>query len=299
MPWSVVGADRVPQVVVRGSRRQELPEDLAGVPRRRQEAEGGKAARSARRSATRSATRPTFTYPFLWSCGGQEVDAKGKVVLEFEGDRSSRCKFMTQFWKDAHDEGGLAWDDTQQQPRLPLRHICAYAERRLDLRRGAQQAPTSSRPRRARRCTTDILHSPLPTGPKGQHGYHTRSIHMVMKYSKNRRRRTSSCKWVAQEGELREVVHRRRRASRSAPTEGLGEAQDVGRGSGDGAVQDRARKLQKPLAGLRRPAEPKAAEAWNKYIVTEMYAQGGAGADEAGGGGEVGGGRVGKIYTGT
>ena len=53
---------------------------------------------------------PTFTYPLLWSFGGQEVDAKGKVVLDSKETVES-VRFMTQFWKDAHDEGGLAWDD--------------------------------------------------------------------------------------------------------------------------------------------------------------------------------------------
>ena len=51
---------------------------------------------------------PTFTYPLLWSFGGQEVDAKGKVVLDSKETVES-LRFMAQFWKDAHDEGGLAW----------------------------------------------------------------------------------------------------------------------------------------------------------------------------------------------
>src|SRR5712692_1386034 len=54
---------------------------------------------------------PTFTYPFLWSYGGQEVDEKGKVVLNSK-EAVESVRFMTQFWKDAYDEGGLAWDDT-------------------------------------------------------------------------------------------------------------------------------------------------------------------------------------------
>src|SRR5215831_15520893 len=45
---------------------------------------------------------PNFTYPLLWSFGGQEVDAKGKVVLDSKETVES-VRFMTQFWKDAHD----------------------------------------------------------------------------------------------------------------------------------------------------------------------------------------------------
>ncbi len=54
---------------------------------------------------------PTFSYPYLWSWGGKEVDEKGKVVLDSKQTVES-VKFMQAFWKDAHDEGGLAWDDT-------------------------------------------------------------------------------------------------------------------------------------------------------------------------------------------
>ncbi|MGH7187356.1 MAG: ABC transporter substrate-binding protein, partial [Pseudomonadota bacterium] len=48
---------------------------------------------------------PAFAYPLMWSFGGQELDAKGKVVLDSKETVES-VRFMTQFWKDAHDEGG-------------------------------------------------------------------------------------------------------------------------------------------------------------------------------------------------
>ena len=32
---------------------------------------------------------------------------------------------MTAFWKDAHDEGGLAWDDTNNNRAFLSRTICA------------------------------------------------------------------------------------------------------------------------------------------------------------------------------
>src|SRR5207253_3112794 len=55
---------------------------------------------------------PTFCYAFLWSYGGAETDTSGKkVVLNSKGTLES-VKFMQAFWKDACDEGGLAWDDT-------------------------------------------------------------------------------------------------------------------------------------------------------------------------------------------
>ena len=55
---------------------------------------------------------PTFTYPMLWAFGGAETDQSGKkVVINSKGAIDS-VKFMQAFWKECCDEGGLAWDDT-------------------------------------------------------------------------------------------------------------------------------------------------------------------------------------------
>src|SRR5690349_23548504 len=53
---------------------------------------------------------PTFSYPLLWDFGAAEVDKSGKkVVLNSKGSIEA-VKFLQAFWKDACDEGGLAWD---------------------------------------------------------------------------------------------------------------------------------------------------------------------------------------------
>src|SRR6185312_2217133 len=55
---------------------------------------------------------PTFVYPLMWSFGGKEVEGDGKtVVIDSKGTVDS-VKFMTAAYKDAFDEGGLAWDDS-------------------------------------------------------------------------------------------------------------------------------------------------------------------------------------------
>ena len=55
---------------------------------------------------------PAFWYPYLWSWGGKEVEADGKTVVLNSKETVESVKFMTDFWKDRCDEGGLAWDDT-------------------------------------------------------------------------------------------------------------------------------------------------------------------------------------------
>ncbi|HKS64682.1 MAG TPA: extracellular solute-binding protein, partial [Xanthobacteraceae bacterium] len=55
---------------------------------------------------------PAFTYPYLWAFGGKELEADGKTVALNSKETLESVKFIAGFWKDAHDEGGLAWDDS-------------------------------------------------------------------------------------------------------------------------------------------------------------------------------------------
>ena len=55
---------------------------------------------------------PAFWYPFLWSWGGKEVEADGKTVVLNSKATVDSVKFAVSAWKGAFDEGGLAWDDS-------------------------------------------------------------------------------------------------------------------------------------------------------------------------------------------
>ena len=55
---------------------------------------------------------PGWWYPYLWSWGGKEVEADGKTVVLNSRETIESVKFAVGFWKDTCDEGGLAWDDT-------------------------------------------------------------------------------------------------------------------------------------------------------------------------------------------
>ena len=93
---------------------------------------------------------PTFTYPMLWAFGGAETDQTGKkVVINSKGAIDS-VKFMQAFWKECCDEGGLAWDDTNNNRAFHAGEISAHAQRRLDLhRRQAAEGQDQGRQGRA------------------------------------------------------------------------------------------------------------------------------------------------------
>ena len=83
---------------------------------------------------------PTFSYPYLWSWGGKEVEKNGKVVInrketvEFGQvhDRPSGRKPMTR--------AALPGTTPTTTARSCRRPICGHTQRRLDLHRVAAQS---------------------------------------------------------------------------------------------------------------------------------------------------------------
>ncbi|HEY8251696.1 MAG TPA: extracellular solute-binding protein [Burkholderiales bacterium] len=237
---------------------------------------------------------PTFTYPFLWSFGGQEVDAKGKVVLDSKETLES-VRFMTQFWKDAHDEGGLAWDDSNNNRAFLSGDISASlngASIYVAALNGADKFKTD----KGAPLHTDILHAALPAGPKGAHAYHTAFNHMVMKYSKNAKGAIEFLKW-AHKKENYEKWFTVQKGFAVGPTK---EWENHAMWKNDPVMAPfrTAPQAQKRLMGYQGQPDKRAAEAWNKFIVIVMYARacGGTKPEEAV---KWAAGELGKIYTGT
>ena len=126
---------------------------------------------------------PTFAYPLLWSFGGAEIDAAGKVVINSK-ETVDAVKWMASAWKESFDEGGLAWDDAGNNRAFLAGTICStlngasiYIEstRKPDAYKTADGKPLKD----------DCFHGPLPAGPKGAFGMHTFTSHVLPKYSKN------------------------------------------------------------------------------------------------------------------
>ena len=178
---------------------------------------------------------------------------------------------MQAFWKDAHDEGGLAWDDTNNN-RAFLSGTIAATLNGASIYIETLRKPDQYKTEKDTPMKDDILHSPLPKGPAGQFGFHLFQSHMLMSYSKNQKAAKEFLKWIHTPSRTTRSGSSRRRATRRRRTAQVGEAQDVGRGSGDGAVQDR-RPRSACAPGYAGPPNRKAAEVLTKYIITDMYAK--------------------------
>ena len=128
---------------------------------------------------------PTFAYPLLWSFGGAEIDAKGKVILNSK-ETIEAVKWMTAAWKDSFDEGGLAWDDASNN-RAFLAGTISASLNGASIYIEASRKPDAYKTADGKPLKDDIFHGPLPAGPKGQFGMHTFTSHVLPNYSKNQK----------------------------------------------------------------------------------------------------------------
>jgi multiple sugar transport system substrate-binding protein len=212
---------------------------------------------------------PTFTYPYLWSWGGTEVEKDGKTVSINKKEVVDSVRFMTAFWKDAHDEGGLAWDDSNNNRAFLSGTICAtlngasiYIE---SLRKADQYKTEKGTP-----LKDDILHSPLPKGPAGQFAMHTYFSHVVPNYSKNQAGAKTLLKWLHTKGNY-EKWFTSQKGFATPPTAEWEKHKLWDEDKVMTPYKVAGRLGQTP--GYPAGAGKKAAEALTKYIITDMYAK--------------------------
>ena len=213
---------------------------------------------------------PTFTYTMLWAYGGAETDKSGKkVVLNSKGAVES-VKFMQAFWKECCDEGGLAWDDTNNNRAFHAGEISAtlngasiyiVAKRQKDKIKDDKGEP----------MWPDIDHYNLPAGPAGQFTMYLPHSHAVMKYSKNPKLAKDFLRWL-----MKTENYDKWFVTQEAYSVGATHVWEK---------HPMWSKVDRPLAvfrtaarntrifGYAGPATAKATEAFSKYIVTDMFAK--------------------------
>src|SRR5213596_1546304 len=214
---------------------------------------------------------PTFAYPFLWDFGGAEVDKTGKkVVLNSKGTLEA-VKFIQAFWKDACDEGGLAWDDTNNNRAFLAGEIGATLNG-ASIYIVAKRQKEKIKDDKGEPMYLDIGHAPLPAGPSGAYLLFLNQSNAIMKYGKNQKLAKDFLRWI----------HK---------TDNYGKWFTSQEGYSVGATKAWENepmwgKLDEPLKmfrtaarntrlfGYAGPSTGKATEAYTKYIVTDMYAKG-------------------------
>jgi multiple sugar transport system substrate-binding protein len=214
---------------------------------------------------------PTFTYPMLWAFGGAETDKTGKkVVINGKGAVES-VKFMQAFWKECCDEGGLAWDDTNNNRAFHAGEVSAtlngasiyiVAKRQKDKIKDDKGEP----------LWQDIDHAPLPGGPAGGYLLFLNQSHAVMKYSKNQKLAKDFLRWLHQTENYTKWFTTQEGYSVGATHKWENEPMWGKLDEPLKMFRTAARNTR--LFGYAGPSTAKATEAFTKYIVTDMYAKG-------------------------
>jgi multiple sugar transport system substrate-binding protein len=213
---------------------------------------------------------PTFAYPYLWSWGGKEVESDGKTVAINSKESVESVKFMTGFWKDAHDEGGLAWDDTNNN-RAFLSQTIAATLNGASIYIESLRNPDKYISEKGAQLKTDIQHAPLPKGPAGQFSMHTYHSHVLPSYSKNQKAAKEFLKW-AQSKPVYEKWFVSQKGF-ATPTTPEWEKHKIWEEDPVMAPYKVAGKLGL-TPGYAGPSSKKAGEVLSKYIIVDMYAKG-------------------------
>jgi multiple sugar transport system substrate-binding protein len=212
---------------------------------------------------------PTFSYPYLWSWGGKEVEADGKTVVLNSKAAVDSVKFMQGFWKDAHDEGGLAWDDTSNN-RAFLAGTISATLNGASIYLLAKSKPDTYQSEKGKPMFEDMAHSPLPRGPAGQFGYHLPMSNMLMGYSKNQKPAREFLRWMTSKEIYQRWFDSQQGYSVGATT--IWEADPLWK-KDPVMLPFRAAARAGRFPGYAGPADRKAAEGLSKYLVTDMYAK--------------------------
>jgi multiple sugar transport system substrate-binding protein len=213
---------------------------------------------------------PTFTYTMLWAFGGAETDKSGKkVVINSKGTLES-VKFMQSFWKDCCDEGGLAWDDTNNNRAFHAGEISAtlngasiyiVAKRQKDKIKDDKGEPLFQ----------DIDHAPLPAGPAGSYLLFLNQSDALMKYSKNQKLAKDLMRWVRKPENYGKWFTSQEGYSVGATKKWENEPMWGKLDEPLKMFRTAARSTR--LFGYEGPSTAKATEGFTKYIVTDMYAK--------------------------
>jgi multiple sugar transport system substrate-binding protein len=207
---------------------------------------------------------PGFAYPLLWSFGGMEVDDKGKVVLNSK-ETLAAAEFLKEFWFAACDEGGLAWDDSNNN-RAFLAETIACTLNGASIYFVARYTPEKAAPGLADK----IGHFLLPRGPAGR--FHTVGTfsNCITTYSENKDVAQDYIRYCHRK-EVFEPFFTTNKGYINGP---LPEWQQHPMWESDPAITI-FRELPKygRSAGYKGPYNRQAAEVWAKYIIVDLFAK--------------------------
>ncbi len=176
---------------------------------------------------------------------------------------------MTGFWKDAHDEGGLAWDDSNNN-RAFLAGTVSATSNAASIYIEALRKPEQYLTETGKPLKDDILHAAYPKGPAGQWSLDPPQSHLVMGYSPNQKAAKDFLRWLGS----RSVFETWFKSQKGFSTPATKAWMKHPLWTEDPVITPfRDVILTARAPGWPGPSSRKAAEVVSKYIITDMYAK--------------------------
>jgi multiple sugar transport system substrate-binding protein len=205
----------------------------------------------------------------MWSFGGKEVEADGKTVVLNSKETVESIKYAVALWQETMDEGGLAWDDTNNN-RAFLSQTISATNNGASIYIEAKKKPDTYKTEKGTPMWQDIQHARIPKGPAGQFNMPGPQTHMLMGYSKNQKAAKDFLRW-AHSKPVYDQWFVSQQGYTCGPTKEWEEhaVWDV-----DPALKP-FRNLPSfaRLAGYAGPPHRQSAEVISKYIIVDMYAK--------------------------
>jgi multiple sugar transport system substrate-binding protein len=214
---------------------------------------------------------PVFTYTMLWAFGGAEVDKTGKKVVLNSAGAVDSVKFMQSFWKDSCDEGGLAWDDTNNNRAFHAGEISATLNG-ASIYIVAKRQKEKIKDEKGEPMYLDIGHAPLPAGPSGAYLLFLNQSHAVMKYGKNQKLAKDFLRWVHKPDNYGKWFTTQE--GYSVGSTKVWENNPMWAKLDEPLKMFRTAARNTRLFGYAGPSTAKATETFTKYVITDMYAKG-------------------------
>jgi multiple sugar transport system substrate-binding protein len=212
---------------------------------------------------------PGWWYPFLWSYGGQEIAADGKSVVLNSKETVESIKFAVTFWKECCDDGGLSWDDTNNN-RAFLSQTISATNNGASIYIEAKKKPDTYLTEKGTPMFKDIRHASIPGGAGGQYNLPGPFTDLLMSYSKNQPAAKAFLRWAHSKEVYDEWFVTQQGYTCGATKEwSTHKVWDV-----DPALKPfHDLPAQGRLAGYAGPPDRRSAEVVTKYILVDMYAK--------------------------
>ena len=205
---------------------------------------------------------PGFCYALLWAYGGKEVEADGRTVALESQETLEAVEFCVGFWTDACDEGGLAWDDSSNNRAFLAEQISSTFNGASIWVEAKKNFPHIAKV---------MNHDYFPTGPHGRYQLSGTYENAIMGYSPNKEAAKELIGYLMEYQNYAEWL-RAGQGYSTAPTKNFERDKMWSEMDPEVAVFKDIAKYARHM-GWPGPASRKAAQAWSKYIIVDMFAK--------------------------